>query len=281
MRAAWQQGAVVLLLQLAACLPEPLDVDSLPHAPDQLVVSTQIVPDRSLVVWLTRTFGALEASGNSDPEALVDAIAVNDAVVVIEGPAGADTLAFLGNGLYGGVFVPFTPGEEYTLLVESSSLGKVSATTVVKGRVDFESANAALYDNGYGDTLVEVSYAFKDAPEKNWYMINVQEAEEDAIAENFVNPRAFTVLVADDAFNGTAYGERFRVFTDEYRAGDTVAVSLSSISEEYYEFMKLRMDNRFSLIELISEPVDYPSNVVGGRGYFNLYTPDVELFVLD
>jgi hypothetical protein len=59
------------------------------------------------------------------------------------------------------------------------------------------------------------------------------------------------------------------------------AVSISNISWEYYEFMELRMDNRFSFVEYLSEPVNYPSNVVGGKGFFNLYLPDFRIFVLE
>src|SRR5690606_19307591 len=165
--------------------------------------------------------------------------------------------------------------------VESPSLGTVSATTRVKSRIEFESVNTMLYQNNFGDTLVEVSYAFADPEGRNWYMVNVQDAEQEDILENFINPRAFSVLLTDEEFDGTVYGERFRVFNHTYHMGDTVAVSLSNISEGYHAFLKLRMDNRFSFVELISEPVDYPSNVIGGRGYFNLYIPDVEILVLE
>lgn len=112
-------------------------------------------------------------------------------------------------------------------------------------------------------------------------MINVQEVEREDVIENMLNPRAFTLLIEDDDFNGEAYGERFRVFPRDYEPGDTIAVSLSNISAEYHAFMKLRIDNRFSLVEFVSEPVNYPSNVVGGKGYFNLYVPDVRFFVFD
>jgi hypothetical protein len=112
-------------------------------------------------------------------------------------------------------------------------------------------------------------------------MINVQEVEQEDFLENLLNPRAYTILLPDDEFNGGSYAERFRVFPRDYEPGDTIAVSLSNISEEYFEFMQLRIDNRFSLVEFISEPVNYPSNIVGGRGYFNLYVPDVRFFVFD
>jgi len=270
-----------VFLVAISCLPDPLEVGSMPRAKAELVVSTQIIPDQSLLVLLTRTFGALEASDDSEPQALLDFIAVNDALVIIEGPQGKDTLLNLGNGTYGGMFIPFEAGASYHLYINSTSMGEAYATTEVKPRVEFEHVDAELFYNGFGDTLAQVTYTFADKPETNWYMINVQEVEQEDIIENLLNPRAFTMLLSDEDFNGGSYGERFHVFPRDYQPGDTIAVSLSNISEAYYQFMKLRIDNRLSFVEFVSEPVDYPTNVMGGKGYFNLYVPDVEFFVFD
>ena len=266
---------------VSSCQPDPLEVTSVPDAPPYIVVSTQIIPDQSLLVLLTHTFGALEASDDSDPQALLDLISVNDATVTIEGPQGIDTLEFLDNGAYGGVIVPFEEGETYTLHVDSPEFGKVHATTDVKPRVEFAHIEAELFYNGYNDTLAQITYTFADSQEENFYMINVQEVEQEDVIENLLNPRAFTVLISDEEFNGKSFGERFRVFPRDYEPGDTIAVSLSNISSEYFDFMTLRVDNRYNFVEFISEPVNYPSNVVGGKGYFNLYVPDVRFFVFD
>lgn len=274
-------SVVIPVLLLYSCLPEPLDVESIPVIKSKIVVSTQIIPDQSVLVLLTKTFGALEVIDDSNPQKLLDQIAVNDAIVVIEGPHSLDTLVFLDNGTYGGVFIPFVPGEEYHLYINSLALGEARATTQVKRKVAFSQIKAELFNNGYDDTLAEITYTFRDSLEDNWYMINVQEVELEDIVENLLNPRAFTLLVPDQDFNGESFGETFRVFPRDYSPGDTISVSLSNISEAYYRFMKLRIDNRFSFVEFISEPVNYPSNVEGGAGYFNLYIPDVRIFVLE
>jgi hypothetical protein len=274
----WFAGIFCLVM---SCLPDPLEVDSVPRAKQQIVVSTQMITDESVLVLLTRTFGALDANGDSDPQALLDFIAVNDAIVTIEGPVRKDTLRFLRSGAYGGIFIPFEAGETYHLHVKSNSMGEVHASTEAKRQIDFQSVEAELYYNAYNDTLAQIRYTLHDPPEHNWYMINVQEVEREDFIENLLNPRAFTMLLPDEEFNGSTYGEIFRVFPRDYHPGDSIAVSLSNISEEYYEFMKLRIDNRFSFVEFVSEPVDYPSNVVGGKGYFNLYLPDIRFFVFD
>src|SRR5688500_11436031 len=79
---------------ISSCLPEPLDVKGIPVVKPQIVVSTQIIPNQSLVVLLTKTFGALDASNDSDPEELLKQIAIDDAVVTIAGPQGTYELEF-------------------------------------------------------------------------------------------------------------------------------------------------------------------------------------------
>src|SRR5690348_6908019 len=85
---------------IISCLPDPLEVERIPVVKTELVVSSQIIPDGNLVVLLTRTIGALDASDDTDPEDLLNQIAVNDARVILYGPDASDTLVFLGSGVY-------------------------------------------------------------------------------------------------------------------------------------------------------------------------------------
>lgn len=271
----------LMLTVLTGCLPDPLTVDGIPVVKPQIVVSSQIIPDQSIVVFLTKTFGALEASDRSDPETLLNQIAVNDATVTITGPGGSYTLPSWDNGIYGRLVIPFEAGQEYELKVVSESLGEVSAVTTVKPLVTFDKINASLHYTDFDDTLAQVTYQFKDAIGKNSYMLNVQHIERDELLEDLLNPNSYTRLLEDANFDGQEYGETFRVFPRDFAPGDTITVSLSNISEEYYKFMQLRLDNRFSFIEYLSEPINYPSNVKGGKGFFNLYVPDIRWFVME
>lgn len=266
---------------MVACIPDPLDVDGIPIVKPQIVVSTQIIPDQSLVVLLTKSFSALDADSDTDPEILLGQIAVTDATVTLAGPDSTYELLPVTLGFYGGIVIPFEPGDAYTLHVSSPTLGEVHATTVVKPQVSFQNIDAILFYNNFDDTLAQITHRIVDPPGKNWYMLNVQEVERVDIIENVINPRAFTRLLDDVDFENTAYEETFRVFPRDYQPGDTIAVSLSNISEEYYRFMELRQDNRFSFVEFLGEPINYPTNVVGGKGFFNLYIPDIRTFILE
>jgi hypothetical protein len=266
---------------LVSCFPDPLLITGLPKVKPQIVVSTQIVPDESLVVLLTKTFGALDASEDSDPQELLAQIAVMDAIVVVTGPSSTDTLISLGNGLYGGMQIPFQQGEQYSLYIKSETLGEVTSTTTVREQVTFDDIDVSLYYSGQDDTLAQVSYSMSDPVGENWYMLNVQEVEQEDVEENLLNPWAFTKLMDDKEFEGLQYGETFRAFPVDFSPGDTIAVSISNVSKDYYDFLKMRIDNRFSFVEYLGEPVNYPSNIVGGKGFFNLYTPDFRVIILE
>lgn len=271
---------LIVLLPMVSCLPEPLEVKNIPVTKPEIVVSTQLIPNRSLLVFLTRTFSALEHTEDSDAEELLKQIALNDALVTITGPETTDTLKFLEDGFYGGVLIPFQEGALYELRISSESLGEVYAATRVQPQVPFVEAEAELYYNDFGDTLAIINYSFQDPEAPNWYLLNVQKFEQETLEQNVLNPSAFTKLLQDTEFEGQLFEEQLRFTPEDYAPGDTLALTLSTISEGYYRFMQLRLENRLNLMDFLGEPVNYPSNVVGGKGYFNLHAPDVRIFVL-
>ena len=261
------------------CLPDPLEVDGVPKAPTKIVVSSQIIPGQAVAVLLTRSIGALEANNDSDPTALLDQVMITDATVSIQGNGTTHPLTYLGSGVYGAVNLPFANGQSYTLFVSSPTAGKVQATTEVKPMVRFDEVTADFYYIGR-DTLADISYTMTDAVGMNWYMVTGQRITRRNLQSRLLNPRITTRLFDDTGFEGSVKAESFKVLFDEVEVGDTVAVTLSNISEEYYRFVKLREDTRFGLVDFLGEPINYPSNVEGGLGYFNLYAPDVRFFVL-
>ncbi len=265
---------------LSSCMPEPLDVDDVPKVTPEIVVSSQILPDRSLVILLTKTIGAIEASADSDPEILYKHLAITDAVVTINGNGKAYTLQMMETVVYGGVEIPFVIGRNYQLHVASKSLGEVKANTTVQSFINFDSVKAELFFNGSSSFYAQVNYSLTDPPAENFYMINVQQFKERDVLKNVINPDAYTKLVEDKKFNGIRFEDLVNVNTGNFSTGDSLTVSLSNVSPEYYKFMKLRIDNRLSFIEFLSEPINYPTNIIGGKGFFNLYVPDIRLVEL-
>lgn len=264
---------------MMSCIPDPLEVTDIPSNTPKIVVSSQLIPGQVVAVLLTKSIGALDANDNSDPQLLLNQIAITDATVFLESEFGKNNLTSLGNGLYGLAGATLSPGYPYTLHVISPSMGEVTATTVVKSQVRFRNVSARLYPAGR-DTLAEVDYGLRDPLGINYYMINAQHLSGENLQERLLNPNLTTLLVDDSQFEGGIKEDNFKVLSRRLREGDTLAVFLANINKDYYDFMQLRVDTRFGFVDFVGEPVNYPSNVNGGLGFFNLYVPDVRFFIL-
>ena len=273
-------SAIIAMMMLGSCLPDPLDIHDIPQLEQKIVVSSQMLAGQAVAVLLTKSIGALDANEHSDPQALLDQIVVADAVVRIEHNGESYPLTYAGNGVYGIITMPLVTGDSYTLFVDSPTAGSVKATTTVKPSVRFASVNAKMYITGR-DTLADISYTINDAAGKNWYMLNAQHLTRDAFEDRILNPRVTTKMLDDVDFEGKVRSDDFKILFDEVEPGDTLAVMLSNVEEDYFKFMKLREDTRFGLAAAIGEPINYPTNVEGGLGFFNLFVPDIRVFTLE
>lgn len=271
---------MLVLASLVSCIPDPLEVDNVPALPPKLVIGSQVIPGQGLLVYVTRSIGALEAGWNSELQPLIEKIAVVDAVVTLEHNGEVDTLEHQAYGVYVGASDAIVGNNTYTLRVRSILWGEVEATTTAPAFVPLTFASAELYKTGY-DSLARVSYSLDDPSSQNWYMISVQKISAADPFDEYLNPRVFTRLVSDEAFNGGSFTDQFNVVFQNYSQGDSVLVMMSSISEDYFNYLSLRNDGRYSLAGFASEPLNFPTNVKGGYGYFNLHVPDARVFVLE
>lgn len=62
---------------------------------------------------------------------------------------------------------------------------------------------------------------------------------------------------------------------------DTVAVSVSKITQGYYEFPTALKRSSSIFNQLTGEPITYPSNVDGGHGYFTMHRTENFIFDLN
>ena len=86
-------------------------------------------------------------------------------------------------------------------------------------------------------------------------------------------------LISDKEFGGGTYSADFLL--EDVMSNDSVAVTLSNISEEYYRYLGLREKSNNWFSQVTSEPINYPSNIVGGYGFFSTHHPDIITFELE
>lgn len=271
---------ISLILSLSACLPESLEVDGLNGVKPELVIASSILPDTTIAIVVTRTFGALDAGPDKDLQQIMTEIGVNDAVVTITVGGVSYQMPLYQSGIYEGSGVPIIPGQLYELHVNSPTFGEVMASTMILHPVLFDTVSVVRESNQELD-FARVSMTFTDPAETNFYMINVHAAAKEALMDNFINPNNYIRIKDDTDFNGSPVADKFTAWPNKFRAGDSVAVTLSNVNADYYRYLLARGERHFGLLEFFSEPVTYPSNIQGGRGFFSLQIPDVRVLVLE
>ncbi|TAE81504.1 MAG: hypothetical protein EAY81_09705, partial [Bacteroidetes bacterium] len=60
---------------------------------------------------------------------------------------------------------------------------------------------------------------------------------------------------------------------------DTIAVAITEISQGYYDFLTVQKRYGKLINQLRGEALNFPTNVMGGLGYFNINQP--QLYILN
>jgi hypothetical protein len=285
--------AVCTAFFLPACIPEPVEIQ-VEQAESRLVVASQMLLNEAALIQVSRSFGALEFSeeaGDSLDEAFLDQILVDSARVTLTYRDGTDTLFNLGRGFYLSLGTPFYEGETYSLAVYDPATDlQVLAQTEVQPRTQWDSLDydyftetLMLFEETYTDTLLRLYAAFEDLPDENYYMLNAYRISLGANQNDDLfqfNSNTSTQIYADQLYSGSTI--RDTINYSQFGPGDTVAFAISHISKGYYEYLSTRQRSGGSIFaNLLQEPVNFPSNVEGGYGFFNLHLPDVVVRVLD
>ena len=276
---------------LASCRPEPLVIELPAHEP-KLVLNTQIIPNQIMFVGLTRTMGALsfsEENGDTASNALLDTLLVQNATVVVSYGSNADTLIEVESGLYISLTTPQYTDELYTIHVVDHDRGlECTASSTMLQQVPMDNMTAT-YSND-ADSLLSIQTNFTDIDGDNFYMLNVYKQKDDNDAEagqdvnnyfaNGTNVLLYTQLIDDRLYDSNSIESTIDLIGIE--PNDSIAVTLSHISEEYFNYVSLRNKSGNWFSEITQEPINYPTNVVNGYGFFNTHFPDTRfLFVND
>jgi hypothetical protein len=272
-------SGVLSLFLLASCRPKPIKIN-VESAPEKLVIYTQLIPDKSIIVSLTHTFSALEGV----TEANIESLLVSGAQVQVKFNGETFDFQEITPGIYISYNEAYQYNQEYELTITSGS-EVVTAKTMMLPKVDFTTCLPQV-DKFPTDTNVYVNVAFSDIPNvNNWYLINVYRKTgtfNPLDGLNFFqtgnNSSLTTLLVSDKEFNGT-YEKK--VALENLFHNDSIAVTVSNINEKYFDYLKARSaggGNVFTQLNL--EPISYPTNVVNGYGFFNAHFPDIKLFDL-
>jgi hypothetical protein len=278
----------VIAIFFANCRPQPIDIDVKPAA-EKLVVCSQIVPNSVMIVGLTRSFSPLDSGGNADTlqNSFLDRILVQNAIVTVTHPGGTDTLYMLGPGIYASLNILLEDYGTYTVHAKDPSTGEeVSAVTELLPRERFDSIQPfkRMVD---GDTAAFVHYEITDFfSAEDYYVACYYRKSQDTSAFDVNNyfSRGTNELNGFDLISDADFDQNGKLIRDQQLPGvgmtDTIACTISHITKGYYEFLTAYKRSSSLFNQLSGEPINYPTNVEGGYGYFNAHIPDVRFFYL-
>lgn len=289
--------ALIILLGVLffSCLPKEKEV-KINKFSEKLVVNSQVIPNSVMLVSLTRSFSILsdgytpanEDGGNTVSNDLMKKVLVEDAIVTVSYDNNIDTLFMLAPGMYASVSTPQYKDVEYTIhAIDKSHNLEITATEKMQAQVKFNTADFA-YENGN----LNFKFSFDDPAEINYYMLNIfrkngngtidpNNADINTFLSNgnaYVGGDVFTDL----NFNGTTTSAKIQL--NDYApvaTQDTMIVTLSSISEGYFNYLSVRRKvNNNIMSQVFNEPITYPTNVQNGLGFFSTHFPDSKVLIL-
>lgn len=204
---------------------------------------------------------------------------VSDATVIISDNEGnMDTLQETIPGTYTTSTLHGVAGRTYSLTVTAE--GKTySGSSFLPQKVLIDSLSTSSFRSPDGDKGYEINVTFTDPPEtKNYYRLipHIDSLPPDSINNGNI------FLYSDKLFNGNTVTQRFRIRSNNIKAGDTVTVELLSIDEATYNYFNtlkaiINSDGPGSSASP-ANPVTNLSN--GSLGYFAAYAIDTKSIIL-
>ncbi len=271
---------IVTILYLG-CSPEQLFIEVEP-AEEKLVISSQFIPDSILIVTVTRSFSALVTKSTENLEADdIEKLIVDRAFVTVTHNNETTTLYQVGeqSGIYVGAVGSISPGDWVDLFVyDSLTTDSIHSTTEAMPQVMIEEAFITKTYEG-NDTTSTFHYSFNDPAGPNWYILHayglddVPSVVDDSLIFNLVDQNLLITseLISDITFESDEVSREIAL--PFYNSPDTVVFMLTNISEGYFRFLDARQRTGGIIASATGEPVNHPTNIENGYGFFNIHLP--------
>jgi hypothetical protein len=268
---------------VSQCVPKPIDI-ALPKAKHKLVIASQTIPYAGIVVSVSISFSSLAGSDSlANNASTAQKFLVTHANVTITVNGGQ--VVQLHNtypGIYASTDISLNPGTTYTLHVKDSITGlECSAASVMPQKVAFDSIKPIIYTLPE-DTAVYLDFDLTNlAQTEDYYMVYLYYPKKDSLfdIQSMISPNNDNnmILISSKQFtNGRFHAhQHLNVSSKSF-----IGVTLTRISPEYYKFLSTYVIAAKPMNQITGEPINFPTNVVNGYGFFSTTNPEVDLFDL-
>jgi hypothetical protein len=215
-------------------------------------------------------------------------LVLDSAVVMLrkDGQA-ADTLHKISSGLYSRKDLQLTPGEAYTLTVHDCRKGfTATATTTYLPVPAIDTVYPEQIRKG-SETTSKLHLRIKDISQTAYYFVcynTVRQAREGSTtlprnvrALNLFVPKQIALFSTADAVSGRLDKEIIL----QVQPTDTALIQVGQIDKAYYDYLAAYKRTGALINQLTGEPINLPTNISSGYGYFSLFNPVRELYDLN
>ena len=212
---------------------------------------------------------------------------LGNATLTLAGPNGKpDTLQYLADGLYGNRSLNLRPGATYNLDIYQPGKGLVAtASTTYFPAPDIDTMLIKV-DRTAQDTTITLTVKLGSVAKSDYYFVSYHSSVKgrkggtspDAMPATLASfsPKQLTLLSGEEMQQGSLV----KTIPLTCRSNDTLLVHAAKIDKAYYDYLTMYKRSGALINQLTGEPINLPSNVVKGLGYFALSVPVRSVFYL-
>ena len=279
------------IILLAGCRPKPLDID-VPQTGGTLAISSACIDDHT--VYLSAGYSVQSLARILDTTALKDGggipreMLVDSAIVTIRAEGALpDTLQMIAPGLFGSRKLRLVPGTRYTLFALDRKKGQtITAVTTYFPRAGIDSLVPELRP-GSRDTIVRLQLRLRNATPGSQYFISYNTPEHmrqngaklpySTSALYSFAPKQIELITAKTVGADGIFECAVPV---KAAVRDTLFVQLGQIDGAYSDYLAAYKRSGALINQLSGEPINLPTNILKGFGYFSLYEPAIRVIDL-
>ena len=275
---------------LASCRPKPIDIE-IPQKPGSLAISSACYGTHTVYVSAGYSINSLkrllDTSTAKELAGIPSDMLLDSGLVTIRTAGQApDTLEKISAGLYGRKDLQLLPGKEYTMLVvdyRKNTTATAITTFLAQPALDTLYPQRIIRNR---DTTVALHLRLNNAAGNDYYFVSYntpQHMRETAIPlpysagslYTFV-PKQLELFKSGDAATGVLN----KTITLQVAPTDTVLIQFGHIDKAYYDYLAAYKRTGSFINQLTGEPINLPTNIVTGLGFFSLYQPVRRVFDL-
>lgn len=280
--------ALLPLILLFSCQPKPLEIEVKQSEP-QLTVSSAAPDEHTVVVSAGYSINSMVSLGDTVNGGvdLPDNMLLEDGIVTLAAEGRTpDTLYPIASGLYANRNMQLEKGASYTLTVYDHNKGLAGVATTPYFPLPAIDSLSPEVTRKHGDTLVTLHLKLSGAGADDFYFVSYNTAAAERVLQRSpyalaatlaaFSPKQLTLLSAADIKNGCIR----RAIPLGCKGTDTLLVHTGKIDKAYFDYLTAYKKSGSLINQLTGEPINLPTNIATGLGFFSLSTPVRSTFYL-